>query len=60
MLFNSYSSTVIDIIPTELGVKSFVNDQSLQKSFKPGMKEETDFMIKLESCMENIELDETE
>ena len=42
VLFNSYGSTVIDIILTDLGVHSFANDHSLQKSLKPGMKEEMD------------------
>ena len=56
VFFDLYSSTVIDIIPTDLGVNSFADDHSLQKSFKPGTKEETDLMIKLESSMENIEL----
>ena len=40
VLFNSHSSTVIDIISTDHGVHSFVDDHSLQKSFKPGMREE--------------------
>ena len=39
---NSYSSTVIDIILTDLDVHSFANDHFLQKSFKPGTKEETE------------------
>ena len=56
VLFNLYSSTVIDIIPTDLGINNFADDHSLQKSHKPGMKEETDLMMKLQSCMENIEL----
>ena len=56
VIFYSYSSTLIDIIPTDLGVNGFINDRSLQKSFKPGTKEETDLMMKLESCMENIKL----
>ena len=56
VLFNSYSSTVIDIILTDQGIHSFANDYSLQKSFEPAMKEETELMMKLESCFENIEL----
>ena len=55
VFFNSYSSTLFDIIPTDLGLNSFADGHFLQKSFKPGTKEETDWMIKLESCMENIE-----
>ena len=56
LVFNSYSSAVIDIILTDLNVHSFADDQSLQKSFKPGMKEETELMMKLESSLENIQL----
>ena len=56
VLFNMYSSTVIDIILTDCGVNNFSNDYSLQKSFKPGTKEETDLMMKLKPCLENIEL----
>ena len=35
VLFNSYSSTIRDVIDTEITVNAFVGDHSLQKCFKP-------------------------
>ena len=35
LLFNSYSSTIRDVIDTEMTVNAFADDHSLQKCFKP-------------------------
>ena len=39
-LFNSYSSTIHEVIDTEIAINTFANDHSLQRTFnlEEGMK----------------------
>ena len=49
VLFNSYSSTIIDVIDTEITVNAFTDDHSLQKCFKPINENESKTIELLES-----------
>ena len=55
VLFNTYCSTLVEVIPTGISINGFADDHSLQKSCKPGTKSEIETVELLETCMTEVD-----
>ena len=55
VLFNAYSSTLVEVIPTGISINGFADDHSLQKCCKPGTKTEIETVELLETSMMEVD-----
>ena len=54
VLFKTYCSTLVEVIPTSVSINGFANDHLLQKSCKPGTKSEIETVELLETSMTKV------
>lgn len=54
VLFSSYSSTLKDIIPQNIGVRGYADDHGLDMAFRPSINDERQACTSLEVCCKAI------
>ena len=53
--FNTYCSSLVEVIPTSISINGFVDDHSLQKSCKPGTVSEIETVELLETSLVKVD-----